>query len=158
LVTDITERKQIEEEVRKSQEQLCNLAVYLQSARENERTAVAREIHDELGQALTGLKMDLSWMAKKIPEDQTQLLDKVHSMSELTGTTLSISLRDPGRGTPTVQGWYCRAGAQTRYRAGRGARTLSSPHYRRPAGESPAPKEAASGFDRGFAGGRSAVG
>jgi signal transduction histidine kinase len=67
---------------------LRSLADHLQSVRENERTAIAREIHDELGQALTGLKMDLSWMAKKIPKDQPKLLDKIHSMSELTGTTL----------------------------------------------------------------------
>jgi len=85
---DITDRKQAEEEVRKSQEQLRSLADHLQSAREEERTSIAREIHDELGQRLTGLKMDLSWMAKKIPEEQTQLVDKLHSMAELTGTTL----------------------------------------------------------------------
>jgi PAS domain S-box-containing protein len=85
---DVTERVQAEEELRCSQEQLRSLADHLQTVRENERTSIAREIHDELGQALTGLKMDLSWMAKKIPEDQKSLLDKVHSMSELTGTTL----------------------------------------------------------------------
>gem|GEM_PF-5560613 len=85
---DVTERVQAEEELRCSQEQLRSLADHLQTVREDERTSIAREIHDELGQALTGLKMDLSWMAKKIPEDQKSLLDKVHSMSELTGTTL----------------------------------------------------------------------
>jgi PAS domain S-box-containing protein len=85
---DITERKKAEEALRESQNQLRSLADHLQSVRENERTAMAREIHDELGQALTSLRMDLSWLAKKIPEDQTQLLDKLHSMSELTGSTL----------------------------------------------------------------------
>ncbi len=85
---DITEHKQAEAKLMRSHEQLRKLADHLQSVREEERTNIAREIHDELGQALTGLKMDLSWMAKKIPEDQPQLLDKVNLMSELTGTTL----------------------------------------------------------------------
>jgi len=90
---DVTERKQVEEEVRKSQEQLRSLADHLESVREEERTTIAREIHDELGQALTGLKMDLSWVAKRIPEDQTGLLERLHSMSELTGTTLKTVQR-----------------------------------------------------------------
>jgi len=87
-LTDISERKQAEEEISKSQAQLRNLANHLQSVREEERTSIAREIHDELGQALTGLKMDISWMAKRIPEDQTQLLDKLNAMSELNVNTL----------------------------------------------------------------------
>jgi PAS domain S-box-containing protein len=90
---DINKRKQAEEELRKSKEELRNLADHLESVREEERTAIAREIHDELGQALTGLKMDLSWVAKRIPEDQTGLLEKLHSMSELTGTTLKTVQR-----------------------------------------------------------------
>ena len=53
-------------ELRKSHEQLRNLAAHLQTVREEERTWIAREIHDELGQALTALKMDLSVMGKKL--------------------------------------------------------------------------------------------
>jgi PAS domain S-box-containing protein len=51
---DITERKQIETELEKSREQLRALSAHLQSVREQERTSIAREIHDELSQALTG--------------------------------------------------------------------------------------------------------
>jgi len=92
-VKDITKRKQAEEELRRSQERLRNLADHLQSVREEERTNIAREIHDELGQALTGLKMDLSWLTKRIPEDQKPVLEKIREMSNLTGTTLKIVQR-----------------------------------------------------------------
>ena len=85
---DITARKQAEEELRESKERLRSLADYLQSVRENERTAIAREIHDELGQALTGLNIDLSWLAKKVPENEKVLLDKIRAMSEMTTQTI----------------------------------------------------------------------
>jgi signal transduction histidine kinase len=74
------ERKQIEEELKSSREQLRNLSTYLQTVREEERTHIARELHDELGQALTALKMDLSWLARKLPKQQI-LLEKTESMS-----------------------------------------------------------------------------
>src|SRR5438105_9122078 len=65
---DITERKRVEKKLRDSREQLRALAAYLQSVREEERTRIAREVHDELGQALTALKMDLAWLEKKMAE------------------------------------------------------------------------------------------
>ncbi|MDQ3812684.1 MAG: PAS domain-containing protein [Armatimonadota bacterium] len=64
---DITERRSIEEELANSREQLRALAARLESLQEEERTRIAREIHDELGQALTGLKMDLAWLARRLP-------------------------------------------------------------------------------------------
>ena len=69
IARDITERKRVEEALKESKEQLRNLAAHLQSIKEDERAVMAREIHDELGQALTAIKMDLSWLEKKIPED-----------------------------------------------------------------------------------------
>src|SRR5690242_20515623 len=57
VTRDITGLKQSEKELMDSREQLRALAAYLQSVREEERTRIAREVHDELGQALTGLKM-----------------------------------------------------------------------------------------------------
>ena len=80
---DITERKRAEEELSQSREQLRNLAEYLQSAREQERTSIAREIHDEFGQSLTALKMDLAWLFKRLPHEQPDLWAKVDSMSAL---------------------------------------------------------------------------
>jgi PAS domain S-box-containing protein len=66
---DVTERKMIEEELRASREQMRQLSGYIQSAREEERTRIAREIHDELGGALTGLKMDLVSLRKSVGAD-----------------------------------------------------------------------------------------
>ena len=85
---DITERKQAEEEIKNSQLQLRNLTAHLQSVREEERTLIAREMHDELGQALTAMKMDLSWLDKRLPKDQKPLLEKTKSMSKLVDATL----------------------------------------------------------------------
>jgi len=57
ITRDITERKKSEKELKRSREELRSLADHLQSIREEERTTIAREIHDELAQALTALKM-----------------------------------------------------------------------------------------------------
>jgi PAS domain S-box-containing protein len=90
---DVTERKQADEELKKSQEQLRNLADHLQSVREQERTSIARKIHDELGQALTALKMDISWLGKKLPNDQESLIKKAKSISTLTDMTIKTVKR-----------------------------------------------------------------
>lgn len=84
---DITERKQAEEDLRTSREQLRRLAARLQSVREAERTLIAREIHDQLGQMLTALKIDLSQVAKKLAGDG-HLLEQIRSTSELVDTTI----------------------------------------------------------------------
>src|SRR3989441_6950511 len=68
LHSTVTGLKQAEKELTDSREQLRALAAYLQTVREEERTRIAREVHDELGQALTGLKMDLAWLEKKLAE------------------------------------------------------------------------------------------
>ncbi|MCS7163858.1 MAG: PAS domain S-box protein [Thermodesulfovibrio sp.] len=66
---DITYRKKMEEELRRSREALRKLSVYLQNVRENERKEIAKEIHDELGQSLTALKLSLSWIKKRIEDE-----------------------------------------------------------------------------------------
>jgi signal transduction histidine kinase len=90
---DITERKKSEEELQRSQEELRNLADHLQSVREQERTNIAREIHDDLGQTLTALKMDISWLRKKLPKDQETLLEKTKAMTKLTDMTIKTVKR-----------------------------------------------------------------
>jgi PAS domain S-box-containing protein len=64
---DITDRYLAGEEIRASRQQLRALASRLERAREEERTQIAREIHDELGQALTGLKLDIAWIRGRLP-------------------------------------------------------------------------------------------
>ena len=82
---DITERRQAEESRR-----VRELAAHLQSARETERTHVAREIHDELGQALTGLKLEVSFLSRKAAHDpqMRERLDGVTHM--IDGTIASV--------------------------------------------------------------------
>ena len=63
---DITERYKAQAELERSREELRALATRLESIREEERTRIARELHDELGQALTGLKLDLSWIDQRL--------------------------------------------------------------------------------------------
>ncbi|UCD23231.1 MAG: PAS domain S-box protein, partial [Gemmatimonadota bacterium] len=99
VVENITERKEAEAELESSRERLRNLATRLQAVREEERTSIAREIHDELGQALTGLKMDLSWIADRVSEGENVVRDRIRSGLSLIDATansvreLSTSLR-----------------------------------------------------------------
>jgi signal transduction histidine kinase len=88
LTREIVERKLAEEQLRKSEENLRLLAGHLQSVREEERTRIAREIHDELGQALTGIKMDLTWLANRLDESQKPLAMKAESMFQLIDDTV----------------------------------------------------------------------
>ena len=83
MVSDMTDRKQAEERLSASREQLRELSLHLESVREEERTTIAREIHDELGQILTGLKIDLSWLTKRLTKEQELLVEKTKSMYEL---------------------------------------------------------------------------
>src|SRR5262249_42239010 len=62
------ERRRAQEQLRQSHERLRALSMYLQHVREEERTRIAREVHDELGQALTSCKLDLAWLAGKLPK------------------------------------------------------------------------------------------
>lgn len=90
FLTDITEHKLREEELRESREQMRSLAAKLESMREEERTLLSREIHDEFGQVLTGLKMDLAWMAKRLPRDEDVLLEKADSMLKLLDESVKM--------------------------------------------------------------------
>jgi PAS domain S-box-containing protein len=82
-VADITDAKQVEDQLRASREQLRELSRFLESVREDERTRLAREMHDELGQTLTALKIDLSWLARRLLQERQPLLEKTASMGEL---------------------------------------------------------------------------
>ncbi|MGE5431953.1 MAG: PAS domain S-box protein [Syntrophomonadaceae bacterium] len=78
-------------QLKNSREQLRRLSAHTQSAREEERTRISREIHDELGQALTGLKMDLSWLDKKLQAEgqlQEAITEKINAMYSLINATI----------------------------------------------------------------------
>lgn len=82
------ERRRAEEELRRSHEQLRALSIHLQHVREAERTRIAREVHDELGQALTGLKLQLAWLAGRLPKKQRSLYQRTRTMSERIDQTI----------------------------------------------------------------------
>jgi len=83
LRTEIAERERAEEQLRTSLDQLRALAARLQSVREEERTSIAREIHDELGQGCTAIKMDLALIGRRLTKRQTKLRAKVDSAMQL---------------------------------------------------------------------------
>jgi signal transduction histidine kinase len=85
---DITERKLAEEELKSSRQQLRDLTEHLETLREQERTEIAREVHDELGQTLAVLKMDAFWLAKHMPKNEKALFDKAKAMSGLIDATI----------------------------------------------------------------------
>ena len=89
---DITERKQADDELRGLREHLRALAAHLQSVREEERALIAREIHDELGQVLTGLKMNLLWLDKRLSDlgdvIPRPILEEIVSMSKLIDNSI----------------------------------------------------------------------
>jgi len=87
-IRDITKRKQFEEELRKSQDQLRGLYNRVQSLREEERTLIAREIHDELGQQLSMLQIDLTYLEDQLPKSKKAVLDRIHSMEEMVNTII----------------------------------------------------------------------
>ncbi len=76
------------EALKRSREQLRDLASYLQDVREQERTRIAREIHDDFGQSLTILKMDLSWLKKHMIQDQPQVQNKIDAMFKVIDASL----------------------------------------------------------------------
>lgn len=85
---DITEQRRAEEELADSREKLRSLSIHLQSVREKESTRIAREIHDELGQSLSALQMDLSGMESHLPESDPVFSGKVQRMRRLVDTTI----------------------------------------------------------------------
>ncbi len=85
---DITEKRRAEEELRRSHKQLRELSAHLQSAREKECARIAREIHDELGQSLTALQMDVAWLGDQLPADLSRLVEKTHRMEQLVDATI----------------------------------------------------------------------
>lgn len=81
-------REKMETQIIQTSEQLRNLSLHIQSIREEERTSIAREIHDELGQMLTALKIQISLLSKKLPTDQTEIKDKFEKLSENIGLSV----------------------------------------------------------------------
>lgn len=93
IIRDITRRKQAEQDLIQSRERLRNLNNQLQSVREEEKANIAREIHDELGQALTMLKFDVSWLEKETSKKAPAVIEKTQSMKDLIESTIRVVQR-----------------------------------------------------------------
>lgn len=97
---DVTERKAAEDELRNSRERLRRLTSHMEHVREEERKRIAREIHDELGQALTALRMDISFLHKRISRNQKKLISKAEAMIALVDETVKTVQRISGELRP----------------------------------------------------------
>jgi len=81
-------RSRMEEELRNARAQLREVATYLEAAREGERKRIARDIHDELGQALSTLKLDLSLLGDELGESKGVFRERIEAMTRLVGVSM----------------------------------------------------------------------
>jgi len=93
ILRDISTRLRAQDEIRRAHEQQRELSAAMLEVREAERTRIARELHDELGQALTGLKMDVELLASMAPAERTDLLERTGAMRELLNATVTTTRR-----------------------------------------------------------------
>jgi PAS domain S-box-containing protein len=93
ILRDVTERVRADEALRKSKEELRELASVGSSIREQEKSRIARELHDELAQALTALKMDLNWVKDTLPLHEHQIVSKLEAMQIMVDGTVKATRR-----------------------------------------------------------------
>lgn len=93
LRAEVAERRRAEEQLADSRDQLRALAARLQNSREEERIRIAREIHDELGQACAALKMDLAFVAHKTPAKQKRVRARLESAIGLVNAVIQSTRR-----------------------------------------------------------------
>jgi PAS domain S-box-containing protein len=92
-VTDITDRKLAEEQLKTSREQLRELSNHLETVREEERTSIAREIHDELGQTLVTLKIYISWLLRRLSKAEELASEQTKSIYALIDAAINTVMR-----------------------------------------------------------------
>ncbi|OGA02997.1 MAG: histidine kinase [Betaproteobacteria bacterium RIFCSPLOWO2_02_FULL_62_17] len=93
ILRDVTQRVRTEQALRHSREELREMASVSQKVREQEKSRVARELHDELGGALTALKMDAAWLHERLPQGVADLEEKLTSMQRLLDQTVAATRR-----------------------------------------------------------------
>ena len=93
ILRDITLRKQAEDALRRQQQELRDLSAQVLEAREEEKTRIARELHDELGQLLTAVKMDLAWLNERSRADDAELQAKLREVNAMVDQTVAATRR-----------------------------------------------------------------
>lgn len=102
LIRDLTERKKAEVELQQSYDAIRDLVSHLQDIREEERLRIAQEIHDELGQQLTVMKMDVSWLDKKLGEGNPQVRERTEGLKNMLDTTVKTVRRIASELRPSI--------------------------------------------------------
>ncbi len=115
LRSEIQRREQVESELKRSRQELRNLSEHLQRAREEERERIAREVHDELGQFLSALKIDVTCLGNTTHLDHNELLEQTRKMERQIDSAIHSvrhicsELRPPilkDFGLPAAIEWY----------------------------------------------------
>lgn len=88
IMTNITQSKLGEEEIKSSRAQLAELAAHVETVKENERMRIARELHDDLGGNLTAIKMALRLLTRRLPHEEAALLEKANYVEALVDRTI----------------------------------------------------------------------
>ncbi|HWR34144.1 MAG TPA: PAS domain-containing sensor histidine kinase, partial [Chitinophagaceae bacterium] len=102
FLRNVTERKMAEEQLEESYHSIRQLTEYLQDVREEERTHIAREIHDELGQQLTVMMMDVAWLNRKIAPDNEAAIKKTTDLIEMLDNTVKSVRRISSQLRPSI--------------------------------------------------------
>ena len=93
ILRDITEQLAVEEALKRSFNELREMSAAMNDVREAERTRIARELHDELAQWLTAIKMDVTWLSSRLPSEKPQLIERADRMKQLVDTTVTAVRR-----------------------------------------------------------------
>jgi PAS domain S-box-containing protein len=102
VIRDLTERKKAEQELKHSYEAIRELVTHLQDIREEERLKMAQEVHDELGQQLTIMKMDVSWLDQKLTGENPALKEKTTALKQTIDATVKTVRRIASELRPSV--------------------------------------------------------
>jgi PAS domain S-box-containing protein len=100
FITDITNKKKVEEELKDALEQQQQLTNYIEKVRENERVAISRELHDDLGQSLTAVKIDLGTIMQKTADKE--VLNRIKKVSALVSDTIKTVQRITAQLRPQI--------------------------------------------------------
>lgn len=102
IMTNITQSKHEKFELEQSRERLAELSAHLNTVKEQERSRISREIHDDLGGNLTVIKMGLTSLLKKLPANQAALIEKTQELKQIVDKTFEAAHRISGDLRPNI--------------------------------------------------------